>query len=209
MTEEFVNFNIIHPEPLLVVISGPSGVGKDAVVNQLKARNDLHIHFVVTAASRKPREGEVHGVDYFFVSKEQFETMIQNDELIEHAVVYNEYKGVPKAQVRKALQSGKDVIMRLDVQGAARVREIFPEAVLIFIAPANCKEWVERIKKRNTETPEKLQIRLETAKKELDYLDKFDYAVINTQGQLEKAVEEVASIIKSEHLRLSPRKINL
>ena len=209
MTEEFVNFNIVHPEPLLVVISGPSGVGKDAVVNRLKAREDLHIHFVVTAASRKPRVGETHGVDYFFVSKEEFENMIRSDELIEHAVVYNEYKGVPKAQVKKALQSGKDVIMRLDVQGAARVREIFPDAVLIFITPANCKEWVDRIKKRNTETPEKLQLRLETAKKELEYLEKFDYAVINIEGQLEKAVEEVASIIKTEHLRLSPRKINL
>ena len=134
MPLENLNFDLLHPRPLLVVISGCSGVGKDAVLNGLKERNQP-FHFVVTATSREPRAGEVHGRDYFFVSREEFEKMIAGDELLEYANVYNQYKGIPKLQVRQALESGKDVIMRLDVQGAAKIRSLCPEAVLIFLTP--------------------------------------------------------------------------
>ena len=126
------DFKIIHPEPLLIVLSGPSGVGKDTVLNQMKKRG-LPFYFVVTATTRARRDIEVDGRDYFFVSSDEFARMIENDELLEHAIVYNEYKGIPKKQVRDALASGMDVIMRIDVQGAATIRKLIPQAVLIFL----------------------------------------------------------------------------
>ena len=114
MCDNSLSFDLLHPHPLLIVISGPSGVGKDSVLQALKARN-LPMHFVVTATTRSPRPEEKHGVDYFFVSLEEFERMIAEDELIEHAIVYNQYKGIPKAQIREAFASGKDVVLRVDV----------------------------------------------------------------------------------------------
>ncbi len=150
MEAEFISFDLYHPQPLLIVISGPSGVGKDAVVRTLQ-RREADLHFVVTATSRKIRKEEVNGVDYIFVSEQKFEQMIQNDELLEYAIVYDQYKGIPKSQVRDALQTGKDVIMRLDVQGAATIRKKCPEAVLIFLIPANQEEWIQRLLARQTE----------------------------------------------------------
>ncbi len=206
--QDKVEFNILHPEPLLVVISGPSGVGKDAVLKCMQKRPQP-FHFVVTATSRPPREGEVDGVDYFFVSKEKFEDMVAHDELIEHALVYGEYKGIPKEQVRRALTSGKDVMMRLDVQGAAKVRALSPQAVLIFLTPSDNEEWYNRLKNRKSETPENFRLRLESAKRELLFLPMFDYIVVNEENRLEKAVDDIMDIINAEHHRLNPRKINL
>src|SRR4026208_1695720 len=134
-------FDIHHPQPLLIVISGPSGAGKDTVMQRMQERG-LPFHFVVTATTRPMRTNEVHGKDYWFVSKEEFARMIDEDELIEHAIVYGDYKGIPKQQVREALASGKDVIMRLDVQGAETVRKMAPEALLIFITTQNEDELV-------------------------------------------------------------------
>ena len=119
--------------PLLIVISGPSGVGKDSAVQRMKERG-LPIHFVVTATTRPQREAEKHGVDYFFVSREQFAEMIETDDLIEYAIVYGDYKGIPKSQVEQALASGTDVVMRVDVQGAQTLRKLYPEALLIFLS---------------------------------------------------------------------------
>ena len=140
-----VVFDPYHPQvtPLLVVISGPSGVGKDSLVDRIKARG-AQFHFVVTATSRPPRPGERHGVDYFFVSPEEFTKMIDSDELLEYAVVYGQHKGVPKRQIREALASGKDVVMRLDVQGATTIKSLIPEAVLIFLSAASEEELNER-----------------------------------------------------------------
>lgn len=208
MPLENLNFDLLHPRPLLVVISGCSGVGKDAVLNGLKERNQP-FHFVVTATSREPRAGEVHGRDYFFVSREEFEKMIAGDELLEYANVYNQYKGIPKLQVRQALESGKDVIMRLDVQGAAKIRSLCPEAVLIFLTPSNTEEWYLRLKERNTETPETYQLRVDTARKELERITEFDYIVLNAQDRLEKAVDDIIDIINAEHHRTVPRIITL
>lgn len=208
MNIDLPSFDFYHPQPLVVVISGPSGVGKDSVINTLKNRQ-VPFHFVVTAASRPPRPGEVHGVDYFFVSRQEFEHMLAQDELIEHAIVYNEYKGIPKAQVRQALQSGKDVIIRVDVQGAERVRFLFPEAVLIFILPENAEAWQKRFTQRNTETEETLRTRLTTAQKEMEYLSLFDYIVVNQQGKLEEAADTIESIIRAEHHRYPHRKATL
>src|SRR4026208_676605 len=151
------NFNVHHPQPLLIVISGPSGVGKDTVMQRMKERG-LPFHFVVTATTRPQRATQVHGRAYWFVSKDEFARMIDEDELIEHAIVYGDYKGIPKQQVREALASGMDVIMRLDVQGAETVRKMAPEALLIFITTQNEDELVHRLETRKTETADSLAI---------------------------------------------------
>ncbi len=208
MAEESLSFDILHPTPLLIVISGPSGVGKDAVLKELQKRG-LALHFVVTMTSRLPRKGEVDGQDYFFVSKETFEELIRQDEFIEHAIVYEDYKGIPKSQIRQALESEKDVILRVDVQGAMTLRRLCPDAILIFLIPSNVKEWLDRLRTRKTETPESLAVRLGTAKEELEYLGSFDYVVVNAQDRLEETVDTIESIIKVEHHRVVPRKVTL
>lgn len=208
MLDETLSFDIIHPAPLLVVISGPSGVGKDAALKALQQRG-LPMHFVVTMTSRDPRPGERDGVDYFFVSRDRFEELIREDEFLEHAIVYEDYKGIPKSQIRDALDSQLDVILRVDVQGAMTLRRLCPDAVLIFLIPSNAKEWLGRLRDRKTETAESLAIRLNTARKELEYLGAFDYVVVNAQDQLDDAVNTILSIIDAEHHRVVPRKVTL
>ena len=203
------DFNILHPEPLLIVISGPSGVGKDTVLHMMEERGDQPVHFVVTATTRPIREGEVQGRDYFFVSSDEFASMIENDELLEYAIVYNDYKGIPKKQVRDALKSGKDVIMRLDVQGAATVRKMAPEAVLIFLTTESEEELVSRLRARKSESAEGLNLRIATARQELKRAEEFDYIVINKEDALNNAVDTIQAIIHSEHHRTHPRKVSL
>lgn len=208
MTDIRDPYRISQSEPLLVVISGPSGVGKDSIIQAMKERA-LPFYFVVTATNRPRRENEVHGVDYFFISTREFETMIASDELLEYATVYEDYKGVPKDQVRKALASGKDVIMRVDVQGAATIREIVPQACLIFLTAQNESELIQRLQHRKTESPEELRKRIETARQELQRIDEFDYVVLNRNSHLEEAVDTILAIIQAEHHRTSPRKVTL
>jgi len=195
-------------EPLLVVISGPSGVGKDTVIQRMKER-ELPFHFVVTATTRPPRASEDHGVDYFFISHDEFAEMIENDELLEYAIVYNDYKGIPKEQVRKALASGKDVVMRVDVQGAATIREMCPDALLIFLMTEDEQVMINRLKVRKSETREGLKLRIATARKELERIDEFDYLVINRELQLDDTVDTITSIISSEHQRVEQRTVTL
>jgi guanylate kinase len=201
-------FNPNQIEPLLVVISGPSGVGKDTVIQRMKER-ELPFHFVVTATTRPARSDEVHGVDYFFLSSDEFARMIETDELLEYAIVYNDYKGIPKEQVRQALASGKDVLMRIDVQGAATIREISPEAVLVFLTTQNETELVNRLKARKSETPEGLNLRIATARKELKRIKEFDYVVVNRDDELDETVDKILAIIQAEHQRVNPRKVTL
>jgi guanylate kinase len=208
ITPDPISFDLQKTEPLLIVISGPSGVGKDSALVALKKRN-LPLHFVVTTTDRAPRPNEVEGVDYHFVSREHFQEMIANNELIEHNLVYTDYKGVPRSQISEAFASGLDVILRVDVQGAARLRQLFPEAVLIFMIPDNCEEWYERLINRHSETTEQLRGRIETAKDEIKELSKFDYVVVNAQDRLEEAVDQIQAIIEVEHLKVHPRKIQL
>ncbi len=203
-----ITFDLLKPEPLLIVLSGPSGVGKDVTLQALKKRN-IPLHFVVTATTREARPEETHGVDYFFYSKEEFQAMIDANELLEYAIVYEDYKGIPKEQVRKAMQSGLDVILRVDVQGAAKLRELNPDAVLIFLLPSSVEEWHERLNNRQTETEESMKIRLNKVKWELEYLPIFDYMVVNRHNCLEEAVETIVDIIHAEHHRTIPRKITL
>ena len=194
--------------PLLIVLSGPSGAGKDSVLRRMKERG-LPFHFVVTATTRPRRADEVDGKDYFFLTEEQFAEMLEHDELLEHALVYKEYKGIPKQQVRAALASGKDVILRVDVQGAETIRSLCPEALLIFLTPATEEELVGRLSRRKTETPEGLQLRIATARQELRRLDLFDYAVVNADQKLDAAVDAIVAIIEAEHHRTRPRRVTL
>jgi guanylate kinase len=202
------NFDLPHPRPLLIVISGPSGVGKDTVLQRMRERG-LPFHFVVTATTRPRRPNEVDGRDYWFVSKEEFERRIEADELFEHAIVYGDYKGNSKKQVREALASGQDVIMRLNVQGAETIRERAPEAVLIFLTTECEEELVRRLETRKTETPEELKLRIDTLHKELQRIEAFDYIIINHDDHLDETVDTIRAIIDAEHHRVKPRKVTL
>ncbi len=206
MTDSFYH---PHRPPLLIVISGPSGVGKDTVIQRMKERR-LPFHFVVTATTRPPRNGEVHGRDYFFVTKDQFAAMIESDELLEYAYVYNDYKGIPKQQVREALASGQDVIMRVDVQGAAKIRQLTGAgATLIFMTTLSEEELVQRLRDRKSETPEGLNLRIATARKELARMVEFDYCVVNQDMSLDDTVDRIMAIIEAEHSRVKPRMVKL
>jgi guanylate kinase len=202
------DFDFHHPQPLLIVISGPSGAGKDTVVQRMQERG-LPFHFVVTATTRPKRSNETHGKDYWFVSEDEFALMIEQNELIEYAIVYGDYKGIPKAQVRAALGSGRDVVMRLDVQGAETVRKLAPEALLIFITTESEDELVRRLQERQTETSNSLAIRIATARKELKRLEAFDYVIINHDYQLDHTVDVIRGIIEAEHHRVQQRKVDL
>jgi len=204
-TEPFI---ACHSEPLLIVLSGPSGVGKDTVIHGINDRL-LPIHFVVTATTRAMREGEREGVDYFFVPRDEFERMIAQGELLEYALVYGEYKGIPKQQVREALCSGKDVMLRIDVQGAATIHAMCPEAVLIFLTVKDEDELERRLRMRKSETAEKLKLRIETAKGEMRRVNEFDYVVENEDDQLKDTLDAIEAIIKAEHHRVYPRKVTL
>jgi len=195
-------------QPLLIVISGPSAVGKDSVINRMKERQ-LPFCFVVTATTRPPRPDEVNGVDYIFVSKDEFAEMIEKGELLEYAIVYNDYKGIPKQQVRQALDSGKDVVMRVDVQGAATIRKLCPEALTIFLLVESEARLLERLTQRKSETPEGLKLRIATAHQEMTHMGEFDYVIVNTDGRLDETVDTIRAIIVAEHHRVHPRKVSL
>jgi guanylate kinase len=202
----------MSPPPLLIVISGTSGSGKDTVVQELIKRfaDGQHpVHFVVTATTRPRRETEVDGVDYVFVSKAEFEAMIAGDALLEYALVYDQYKGIPKKHIYKAMAAmaeGQDVIMRLDVQGAETIRQMVPEALLVFITASSENELIERLQSRKTEDPEQLEIRLQTARQEMGRIPEFDYVVPNADNRLDETVETVLAIISAEKHRTHPRR---
>jgi guanylate kinase len=198
----------IEPQPLLIVISGPSGVGKDSLVQRMKERG-CPFHFVVTATDRPPRRDEVHGKDYFFVSTQEFERMIAHDELLENAVVYGQYKGVPKQQIREAMASGKDVVMRVDVQGAATIQQKAPQAVLIFLTASSEEELEQRLGARGGDSLEQVERRIATARREMKRLPEFDYVVVNRDQQLDNAVDSVLAIIEAEHCRVDQREVCL
>jgi guanylate kinase len=201
-------FILDPPQPLLIVISGPSGVGKDSVLELMKARG-LPFHFVITATTRAPRPDEKDGVDYFFLSQDEFARMIDEGELLEYAVVYKDYKGIPKSQVRKALASGKNVIMRIDVQGAETVRKLAKDALLIFLTPQDEEELIRRLEKRDTETKESLKLRIATARQEYKNIGLFDYIVVNRDDRLEETVDNIEAIIKAEQQRVDQRVVEL
>jgi guanylate kinase len=200
-----LSFDVLHPQPLIIVISGTSGIGKDAVIKGMKERN-LPLHFVITATSRPPRRNEKNGVDYFFYSPEDFEQRIARGEFIEHALVYQDYKGIPRAQVEEALRCGQDVVLKLDVQGAATIRKLYPQAILVFLVPNTVEEWYDRLSDRGSETETSLKVRVDTAIREIAQIDIFDYVVLNAHGHLTAAVDDILHILHVEHMRVHHRK---
>lgn len=207
-TQSNLIFGSREQSPLLIVISGPSGIGKDAVVGLLRKMN-ANTHFVVTYNSRAPRADEIDGCDYHFVSRSEFEAMIESGEMLEYARVYSDYKGNTKAEVREALASGKDVIMRLDVQGAMTIRGLCPEAVLIFLTASTKEEWLNRLQARRSETPEELELRIRVAEDEYARIQDFDYLVTNSENCLQDTIASIQAIIHAEHQRVIPRKVSL
>ena len=200
--------HLLNCPPLLIVISGPSGVGKDAAVNRMKDLG-LPFHFVVTATDRPKRPGEVHGVDYLFLSTEEFDRLIEEDELLEWAVVYGNYKGIPKEQIRRAMATGKDIVLRIDVQGSATIKQIVPDAVFIFLAASDMDELMDRLEARKTENGIDLGRRKTTARKEMEQLALFDYVVVNRDQALDTTVDEIRCIIHAEKAKVVPRQVTV
>ena len=194
--------------PLLVVLSGPSGVGKDAVLHELR-KLDRPWHFAVTATTRSMRPGEQDGVDYIFLDADTFARMRERDEFIECAEVYGRWYGVPRSQARDALRAGKDVILKIDVQGAATIRNMAPESLLIFLIPPTVDDLRIRLQGRMTESAQDLERRLRTAEEELTRIQEYDYRVVNENGGLQQAASDIDAIIAAEKCRVTPRLVQL
>ncbi|KAL6517241.1 hypothetical protein OROHE_017947 [Orobanche hederae] len=196
-----------NPSPLIIVISGPSGVGKDSVIKGLKeVREDLH--FVVTATSRAKRHGEIDGEDYFFMSKDKFLLMIEKDELLEYALVYGDYKGIPKQQIRDYMAKGCDIVLRVDIQGASTLRRILKNsAVFVFLVAESEEALVKRLIDRKTESTEALLMRVASAKEEVRHMNEFDYVVVNKEGDLESSVRVLESIMDAEKAKVHQRRV--
>jgi guanylate kinase len=204
-TRETDTAALVAAGPLLVVLSGPSGAGKDAVLQELK-RREAPYHFTVTATSRAPRPGERDGVDYYFLSETEFLRLRDTGGLIEHVLYHGTYRGVPKAQVREALAAGRDVVMRTDVRGALTIKEMAPGAVLIFIAPPGLAALEARMVARG-EPAEEIHARIALARGELAAAPRFDYCVLNEDGRLDRAADQVQAIITAEHCRIGRRPV--
>ena len=196
--------------PLMVVVSGPSGVGKDTLLERMEElHSGLNFHFVVTATTREPRADEADGVNHHFLNRDQFQDMIRNDELLEWAEVYGNYYGVPKAQVTDALAAGKHVLCRVDVQGAARIRTLEPEALFVFVLPPDKDALRRRLMERGQDSEESIERRLKAAQGEIEQASRFDEQLINHDGRLDDIVEELVEIIETESRRDPPRKMDL
>ena len=193
-----------EPHPLLVVVSGPSGVGKDAMLALVREQRP-EVFWAITATTRAMRPGEEHGVHHLFHTREEFLELLERGELLEHAEVYGNLYGVPKAPVREALAEGRDAIVRTDVQGAASIRSLAPEALLIFVAPPSLEELERRLRSRDTESAEETALRVETSRQEMRDAAWFDAVIVNETGGLEDAAHEVMSIIERERQRVPPR----
>ena len=194
--------------PLLIVLSGPSGVGKDAVLARMKELG-YPLKYITTLTTRHRRRNERNNVDYHFVSMESFQKMIENNELLEWANVYGNWYGVPKEEVKQALDKGQDVMVKVDTQGAATIKKILPQAIFIFLIPPSIEELTLRLKQRHTESPSDLALRLKTAQEEIKQLPLFDYIVVNKQDKIDLAVSDITAIIAAEKCRVNPRRITL
>jgi guanylate kinase len=194
--------------PLVIIISGPSGVGKDAILNRMKERK-YPFFFVTTMTTRKRRETETDRVDYHFVSKEEFQSLLNSDGLLESASVYGNWYGVPKKPVTEAISKGLDTIIKVDVQGAANIKTILPDAIFIFVNTPSIEELRNRLNRRCTETATDLSLRVQTAQSEMERIRDFDYVVMNPCNDIESAIQEILAIIKAEKCRVKQRHIQL
>lgn len=194
--------------PLLVVISGPSGVGKDAVLSRIK-ETGYPLEHITTVTTRSKRQEEREGVEYFFVSSDRFQEMVRNAGLLEWARVYDNWYGVPRQPVKEALDSGRDVIVKVDIQGAATIKKAVPQAVLIFLMPPSPEELIRRLEQRKTESPIGLSLRIETAEAEMRQVAMFDYVVVNRADEIEQAVSQIQAIITAEKCRVGRQRVSL
>ncbi|MGG4169727.1 guanylate kinase [Rossellomorea vietnamensis] len=195
---------------LLIVLSGPSGVGKGTVRKAIFSQEDTRFEYSISMTTRKPREGEVDGVDYFFKSREDFEVLIEQGKLLEYAEFVGNYYGTPVDYVRETLDAGRDVFLEIEVQGAQQVRDKFPEGLFIFLAPPSLSELQNRLVTRGTETDDLIRGRMNTARKEIEMMNLYDYIVEN--DQIEHAVDKIKSIVQAEHFkreRVQQRYLNM
>jgi len=190
--------------PLLVVLSGPSGVGKDAVLARMK-KLGRPFHYVITATTRPKRAGEKNGVDYYFLSGKEFQQMIDKHQFLEWANVYDNYYGVPKNEINVALRKGVDAIVKVDVQGAATIKEILPQAVFIFLMPPSLDELEKRLRSRHSESTTGLSLRLKKAKGEIKSLPLFDYVITSRPNKVNEVVSQIDAIVTAEKRRVNPR----
>jgi len=196
-------FNLSR-SPLLIVLSGPSGAGKDVVLSRLREL-DYPLRYITTVTTRPQRVSEKDDIDYHFISTERFHEMISGDELLEWANVYGNWYGVPKQPVRQALDKGQDTIVKIDIQGAATIKKILPQAVLIFLTPPSIEEIITRLKQRHTESALELALRIETAEEEIKQLPLFDYVIINKRNEIDLATSDIKAIITAEKCRVKRR----
>src|SRR5512136_2157331 len=190
--------------PLLIILSGPSGAGKDALLNRMKELG-VPFHYVVTSTTRPARTGEKNGVEYTFVSESGFQDMLQRGDLIESAKVYGYWYGVPKHEVKQALDEGKDAVLKIDVQGAATIRNLLPGAVLVFLTLPSLEEYEKRLRQRKTESDTDLKVRLGRVTEEVRSMLIFDYVVVNREDRLDAAVDQIKAIVAAEKCRVNPR----
>ena len=195
-------------QPLLVVLSGPSGAGKDAVLGLMRELG-YPFEYITTVTTRPRRAGEKGDIDYHFTSAESFQEMLKHEELLEWANVYGNWYGVPRGPLKQALAKGRDVVVKVDIQGAATIKKVLPQAVFIFLMPASIEELVARLKQRHTESPFDLDLRLRTAEEETKKLSLFDYVVINKQGGIRRAVADIKAIVAAEKCRVAARRVSL
>ena len=195
-------------KPRLFVISGPSGVGKDAVIERLRERFP-EMHFAVTATTRPRRPGEIDGVHYYFTQPESFRERLVNGEFLETALVYGNHYGVPRTPIRHALARGQDVVVKVDVQGSAAIKSIAPNAIFIFLAPESLTELLRRLRSRMTDDPETLMTRFNAASRELLMAKEFDYIVFNETDKLDATLDQLSAIVTAERLRREQSEITI
>jgi guanylate kinase len=195
-------------KPLLIVLSGLSGVGKDTILAGIR-KSGLPLEISVSATTRPRRPGEKDGLHYHFVSPATFREMIDKNQLLEWANVYGNRYGIPREPVSRALRNGRDVIVKIDVQGAATIKKIVPRALFIFLIPPSVEELEERLRQRRTESSADLELRLNAASQEMKKLSMFDYVVVNRLGEVDRAVAEIVAIITAEKCRVRLREISL
>jgi guanylate kinase len=199
-----------QPGAMLIIISGPSGVGKDTIIDALKRRkHEPEYHYVVTCTTRAPRPGEVDGVDYHFLTREAFLRLRADRQLLEAAEVHGNWYGSPRDQVRDAVSAGRDVILKIDVQGAQVVKEQISEAVLIFVVPPSLETLFSRLRSRATETADELELRQRNAAIELARQDDYDHVVVNETGEVERTAEKIDEIIAMERVRHADRRVRV
>ena len=197
---------MLNRKGLLLVVSGPSGAGKGTICKALLNKND-QIKLSVSATTRKPRNGEVHGVNYFFIEKEEFTKMIENGEFLEYAQIYDNFYGTPKAAIIECLEKGQDVILEIEMQGARQIKEVYPEGVFIFVLPPLLEELKSRIVGRGTETQEEIEKRFSCAFEEINQIVNYDYFIVNED--IEKSVSDVEAIICAEKNKVTRYKNNI